>query len=82
LASLNGTRAAGYLLTRIPAIGKWSADSYRLTTTRAPDQGTGIDVTGGIDPPGRRGMSSQVPMMSSLLSNEELDEALGPSSNF
>jgi putative DNA primase/helicase len=76
LASLNGTRAAGYLLTRIPAIGRWSADSYRLTTTNGPDLGKSIEVIGGIDGAGRDA-GIDVPVTRPPLSDEELDEELG-----
>jgi hypothetical protein len=37
LTNLAGTRAAGYVLTRQPAAGKWTASTYALAETAAAD---------------------------------------------
>jgi hypothetical protein len=49
---LEGTRAAGFVLTRIPAEGKWSPDSYRLLRTDAPSHPV---ATGAVEHRDHRG---------------------------
>ena len=49
IRGLEDTRAAGFLLTRMPAEGKWSPDSYQLLQTDAPSQAVPAAAAGHRD---------------------------------
>ena len=54
IRNLEGTRAAGFVLSRIPAEGRWSPDSYRLLRTDEPPPPMPTEAAGHRDHGGHR----------------------------
>jgi hypothetical protein len=54
IRNLEGTRAAGFVLTRTPVEGRWSPDSYRLLKTDVPSQAGPTAAAGHRDHGGHR----------------------------
>jgi hypothetical protein len=54
LRGLEGTRAAGFVLTRTPAEGRWSPDSYRLLRNDVPSHAVPTEAAGHRDHGGHR----------------------------
>lgn len=73
---LDGTRVAGYLLTHVPAIGRWTPDSYQLTTTGDTNRQTGIGGIGDADTQAaaKRSGTADDPATRTYSSMEDLEE--------
>jgi len=56
--ALDGTRAAGFVLTRSPSVGKWHPDLYALRKAEGDRQ----SPPGGVAPPPAAPMAPMVPM--------------------
>ena len=54
IRGLEGTRAAGFVLTRTPAEGRWSPDSYRLLRNDVPSHAVPTEAAGHREHGGHR----------------------------